>query len=73
MDRRIWQNIIYSSGANPQQREKRRTTRRRSNRGILRLSITDNIDALRDRLYQEIRRREKEARQKVQNQLQNIG
>ena len=47
--------------------------RRRRNGGILRLSVTDNINALRDRLYQEIRRRANEARKKVQNQLQNVG
>ena len=47
--------------------------RRRRNDGILRLAITDNINVLRDRLLQEIARRQREARQNMQNKLDNVG
>ena len=50
-----------------------RRRRRRRNDGILRLAVTDNINVLRDRLRQEIARRQQQAQQNMQNQLNDIG
>ena len=50
-----------------------RRRRRRQNDGILRLAVTDNINVLRARLLAELRRRQQQARQDVQNRLNTIG
>ena len=50
-----------------------RRRKRRQNNGILRLAVTDNINVLRARLLSELRRRQQEARQNVQNHLNTIG
>ena len=49
--------------------------RRRQNRndGILRLAVTDNLNVLRDRLQTELRRRQQQFRENVQNRLEAIG
>lgn len=50
-----------------------RRRRKRRNDGILRLAVTDNINVLRARLLAELRRRQQQARQNVQDRLDTIG